>query len=160
TYAEQAEHSIGYQHRLFADDAARGFAFIDCCRKRYDAVLMNPPFGAPTSATASFLASSYPRIKTNLYGAFVENGLNRLAALGYLGAITSRAGFFSSSFKKWREEVLLNQATLSVLADLGGGVLDTAMVETAAYSLCKQHATRSNSSLFIRLSAYNNKGDI
>ena len=44
TYAEQAEHGGGYQRRLFADDAARGFAFIDLCRKRYDVVLMNPPF--------------------------------------------------------------------------------------------------------------------
>ncbi|MGL5018979.1 MAG: hypothetical protein ACRDBP_12660, partial [Luteolibacter sp.] len=34
-----------YQRRLFAEDAARGFAFIDLCRQRYDVVLMNPPFG-------------------------------------------------------------------------------------------------------------------
>ncbi|MBU6179876.1 MAG: hypothetical protein KGR69_09425, partial [Verrucomicrobia bacterium] len=34
-YAEQAD-ADSYQRRLFADDAARGFAFIDLCRKRYD----------------------------------------------------------------------------------------------------------------------------
>ena len=42
-------------------------------------------------------------------------------------------GFFLSSFQKWREEILLDQATPTVLSDLGYGVLDTAMVETAAY---------------------------
>ena len=47
TYAEQAENGGGYQRRLFADDAARGFAFIDLCRKRFDVALMNPPFGNP-----------------------------------------------------------------------------------------------------------------
>ena len=31
-YAEHAENGGGYQRRLFADDAARGFAFIDMCR--------------------------------------------------------------------------------------------------------------------------------
>jgi hypothetical protein len=44
-YAGQAENGGGFQRRLFADDAAQGFAFIDLCRKRYDVVVMNPPFG-------------------------------------------------------------------------------------------------------------------
>jgi len=48
---------------------------------------------------------------------------------------TSRTGFFLSSFKKWREEILLQAAHPTVFADLGYGVLDTAMVETAAYCL-------------------------
>ncbi|HOC24340.1 MAG TPA: SAM-dependent methyltransferase, partial [bacterium] len=44
---EYAERSSGQSlsRRMFADDAAKGFAFIDLCRKRYDVVLMNPPFG-------------------------------------------------------------------------------------------------------------------
>jgi hypothetical protein len=54
-----------------------------------------------------------------------------------LGAITSRTGFFLTSFKKWREEILLQEATPTVFADLGYGVLDSAMVETAAYCLVK-----------------------
>ena len=45
-YAEHAAGRAGLRRRLFADDAARGFAFIDLCRKRYDVMLMNPPFGA------------------------------------------------------------------------------------------------------------------
>ena len=43
----QATNGKGLQRQFFADDAARGFAFIDVCRKRYDVVLMNPPFGPP-----------------------------------------------------------------------------------------------------------------
>ncbi len=52
-----------------------------------------------------------------------------------LGAITSRTGFFLTSFQKWREEILLKAARPTVVADLGYGVLDTAMVETPAYCL-------------------------
>ena len=48
-YAEQAEDRDGFQRRLFADDAAQGFAFIDVCRTRYDVVVMNPPYGAGTA---------------------------------------------------------------------------------------------------------------
>ncbi len=42
-YAERAADGQDYPRRLFAGDAARGFAFIDVCRRRYDVVLMNPP---------------------------------------------------------------------------------------------------------------------
>ena len=58
-----------------------------------------------------------------------------LEAAPGLGAITSRTGFFLSSFQKWREEILLGRASPEVFADLGAGVLDSAMVETAAYCL-------------------------
>jgi hypothetical protein len=55
-----------------------------------------------------------------------------------LGAITSRTGFFLSSFQKWREEIILGEAPPVVLADLGYGVMDAAMVEAAAYCLVKE----------------------
>lgn len=134
-YAEQAENGGGYQRRLFAEDAARGFAFIDVCRKRYDVVLMNPPFGEAAKASKDYLMTKFPRTKNDVYAAFVEEGIHRQVLRGRLGAITSRTGFFLSSFRGWREEVLLCEARPTLLADLGGGVLDAAMVETAAYIL-------------------------
>jgi len=78
------------------------------------------------------------RTKNDVYAAFVERWLGRLTRGGLLGAITSRTGFFLSSFQKWREEILLKEAPPVVFADLGYGVLDSAMVETAAYVLAKQ----------------------
>ena len=144
-YAEKAEGSeIGtgqrsgrFQRRLFAQDAAKGFAFVDLCRKRYSVTLMNPPFGAGSLQTKAMLKEAYPRTKNDVYAAFVERGLQVLEKAGYLGAITSRTGFFLSSFQKWREEILLKESRPTVFADLGAGVLDAAMVETAAYCLVK-----------------------
>ena len=57
---------------------------------------------------------------------------------GLIGAITSRACFFLSSFRPWREEVVLTTSRPTVMADLGYGVMDDAMVEAAAYVLEKQ----------------------
>ena len=54
-----------------------------------------------------------------------------------LGAITSRTGFFLSTFQEWREDVLLEEAPPILLADLGSGVLDGAAVEVASYCLEK-----------------------
>ncbi|MCK6514473.1 BREX-1 system adenine-specific DNA-methyltransferase PglX [Myxococcota bacterium] len=134
TYAESVG-GVGYRRRLFADDAAQGFAFIELCRQTYDVVLMNPPFGGSASAFKDRLAALWPRSKQDVYAAFVERGVRALPPGGYLGAITSRTGFFLKSFQAWREEVILKDAPPSVVADLGAGVLDSAMVETAAYCL-------------------------
>ena len=130
-------HLARHQRKLFADDAVRGLAFVDVCRQEFDVVLMNPPFGDGSKQAKSYIEKAYPRTKNDLYAAFVECGLKRLLADGFLGAITSRTGFFLTSFKKWREEILLQEARPTVFADLGYGVLDSAMVETAAYCLVK-----------------------
>lgn len=134
-YSEQVPGGAGYRRRLFAEDAARGFAFIDVSRQRYDVLLMNPPFGAGSLVAKAMIAKAWPRTKNDLYAAFVERGVGLMPKAGMLGAITSRTGFFLSSFQKWREEVLLQEAPPTVFADLGAGVLDSAMVETAAYCL-------------------------
>jgi hypothetical protein len=134
-YAEQAENGGGYQRRLFAEDAARGFAFIDVCRKRYDVVLMNPPFGAFSKAYKAQASTAFPNSANDIFASFVECFLNRLGVSGVLGAITSRTGFFIASFADWRREILSRGARLLCFSDLGGGVMDNATVEAAAYVL-------------------------
>lgn len=139
-YARRVANGEELLRRLFADDAVQGFAFIDACRQRFDVVLMNPPFGEASKPSKAYVEKAYPRTKNDVYAAFVERGLQLLQAKGMLGAITSRTGFFLSSFQKWREEILLQEARPTVFADLGYGILDTAMVETAAYCLAKAGA--------------------
>lgn len=132
---QYARETRDVRRSLFAQDAERGFAFIDLCRRKFDVVLMNPPFGDASKASKAYIEKMYPRTKNDLYAAFVERGLHWLRWRGMLGAITSRSGFFLTSFEKWREEILLTEARPTVVADLGQGILDTAMVETAAYCL-------------------------
>jgi hypothetical protein len=132
-YAEQAE-SGDFQRRLFVDDAARGFAFIDICRQSYDVALMNPPFGDASEPSKPYLAEIYGDTKGDIYKAFVECAQQRLFPAGMVGVISSRTGFFLEQSADWRERVLLRLFRPLFLADLGHGVLD-AMVETAAYVL-------------------------
>ena len=127
-----------YQGRLFAQDALQGLRLIDLCREVFDVVVMNPPFGALASNTKSLLAKAYPRSKNDLLAIFVDRGLDLLRSGGRIGAITSRTGLFLFSFQKWREQVILGAACPEVVADLGLGVMDDAMVEAAAYVLEKR----------------------
>jgi hypothetical protein len=132
--AEEGELA-SMRRRLFVDDAAQGVGLLAIAERRFDVVLMNPPFGSGSLNAKRNFEKAYPRTKNDVYAAFVERGIELLSSRGRLGAITSRTGFFLSSFRKWREEILLETAPPVVVADLGSGVLDSAMVETAAYCL-------------------------
>ena len=77
----------------------------------------------------------YPRSRHDLLAIFVERGIDLLRTGARLGAITSRTCFFLTTFQSWREDLLLASAPPVVLADLGYGVMDEAMVEAAAYVL-------------------------
>jgi hypothetical protein len=136
-FVREEAHVAGTRRRLFADDAAHGMALLGVAETTFDVVLMNPPFGAGSTRAKKAFESSYPRTKNDVYAAFVERAIELLSSRGRVGAITSRTGFFLSSFQRWREEVLLQSAPPLVFADLGAGVLDSAMVETAAYCLEK-----------------------
>jgi hypothetical protein len=155
-YAEKAQNGQRLQRRLFTEDTVRGFAFVDLCHKRFDVVLMNPPFGEPSLQAKSLSEAAYPRTKHDLYATFVERGVSVLSHGGLLGAITNRTGFFLSTFQKWREQVLLQQVFPTAFADLGYGVLDTALVETAAY--CLGARTLDNHALFFSLLKHEEKG--
>lgn len=132
-YARAARSS--YQGRLFAEDALQGLRMIDHCREVFDVVVMNPPFGALSVGTKTQLGKAFPRSKNDLLAIFVERALEMMRDEARLGAITSRTGFFLTSFKKWRSEVVLKEGRPEVMVDLGNGVMDDALVEAAAYVL-------------------------
>lgn len=130
----------GLRRRMFAEDAAQGFAFVDLCRERFDVVVMNPPFGEWSAGFKKQSKELYPNSYCDILAAFVERGGELLHPGGRLGAITSRTCFFLSSYTKWREEVVLKAFEPKLLVDLGHGVMDEAMVEAAAYVFLKPHA--------------------
>jgi hypothetical protein len=136
-YAARGAGAQAARRRLFSGDAGQGVALLELLRESYDIVLMNPPFGAGSLQAKRVFEAAYPKTKNDVYAAFVERGIELLVPRGMLGAITSRTGFFLSTFQRWREEVLLSEAPPMILADLGYGVLDSAMVEVAAYCLVK-----------------------
>lgn len=147
-YSELAQDGQQLQRRLFTDDAVRGFAFVDLCHKRFDVVLMNPPFGDPPKSISSILEKSYKVGRWDLSSAFVMRGTT-FSPSGSLGVISTRVPLFTIAFDKWREHVFTTSHHLHALADLGGSVLDSAMVETAAYCLIHQHQRTEQPSIFV-----------
>ncbi|TDW98258.1 hypothetical protein [Kribbella sp. VKM Ac-2566] len=135
------------EERMFTADAKDALRFLAICQNRYDAVLMNPPFGDPIQETRDYIRAAYGVAATDMYAAFVARGVELLKPEGYVGAITSRTGFFLTSFREWRSELLLPR--LRAMLDLGVGVMHNAMVESAAYVV--QAAPHNGSAAFRRL---------
>jgi 23S rRNA G2445 N2-methylase RlmL len=157
-YAETADVDDSVSRRLFADDAARGFAFIDLCRKRYDVILMNPPFGASTRDSKEYIDDRYPNTRGDVLANFIERMLALAGPQGCVGAISSRTPFFLGSFDDFRTEVLGKSGHVGLFADLGEGVLD-AMVETATYVLTRNPPNEAGA-IFFRLLVDPDKSDM
>jgi hypothetical protein len=154
-FAENAEGENAFQKLLFAEDTARGFAFIEMCRKRYDVILQNPPFGSPSVNSKSFLIAEYPLTKDNLASIFVNRCCILSKPSGYIGSITTRSPFYLGSFENWRKKELISKKMVNYFADFGSDVLD-ATVETAAYVLTN---SQSKISTFIDLTMKKKKDD-
>lgn len=135
----QLSEEEGYENALFADDATRGFAFIELCRQRFDCIVMNPPFGEGSENTSDYLDNHYPAWCRNLVCAFFDRMQEMLTDGGKLGAIFDRTVMIKSSYEPFRLRNLCG--FISNCADTGWGVLD-ASVETSTLVVEKSSSDR------------------
>ncbi|MBO6574435.1 MAG: BREX-1 system adenine-specific DNA-methyltransferase PglX [Rhodothermales bacterium] len=156
-YAEGGRVGSQLQRRLFAEDTAAGIAFIDVCRLRYDVIVMNPPFGTATPKLAAFIEQEYPSSKQDLFAPFVERAVTSLGRGGLVGVLSTEMGFFRRTSEPWRRRVLLARSSLTLMAHLGGHVLDGATVRTAAYVLKAEE--NDEEATFLRLFGLPDKED-
>ena len=130
SFAESAAGAGGVRRQLFAGDAAQGVAFIELMRKRFDAVLMNPPFGLPTDLAKLSLKKAFTATWKDLYSSFLVRGTEVIDSDGKIGAITPATFLNLFEFRHLRE-ILLEEASPSICVDLRYGVMDHAVVPVA-----------------------------
>ncbi|MDA9198734.1 BREX-1 system adenine-specific DNA-methyltransferase PglX [Schleiferiaceae bacterium] len=152
-FAENAEGEDAFQKLLFAEDTARGFAFIELCRKRYDVIVMNPPFGLGLKKNFAWLQNNYPDSYVDILISFVTR-MQELS-VGFVSSITSRSLLVTPRMEKFRKRLFIKQ--LDLLLDLGWPVMDDAMVESAAYVLKSNNSTMQKEIIAIDRKGYENK---
>jgi hypothetical protein len=148
-YAEQAQNGHSYQRRLFAGDAIQGFDFIDLCRKSYDVVLMNPPFGDASENASKYITQNIPFWCKNLSAAFIGRFCTFIRSSLKMGCVTDRTILIKSSYEDFRRNYALSELQVSLLADLGWNVLDDANVEVSALVFSNHDKTNQSESCFI-----------
>ncbi len=121
--------------QLFAEDTARGLKLVQFLSRRYDIVVMNPPYGSFVPKVKDFIKSTYPLTSNDIYAAFIDRACQLTELEGYVGALVSATFVNLKSFEKLRTEILLKRNPLIVMLDLGFGILDDATVEAAAIVL-------------------------
>ena len=141
-YAEQAEAENSSRRRLFTKDAAMGFAFIDFCWKRFDVVLMNPPFGEASNSLPLYIKKSFPFWCNNLAAAFIGRAITMIMPQGKIGCVTDRTILIKSSYEDFRREYALGELQIGPMADLGWDVLDDANVEISAVIFSQKQSDR------------------
>ncbi|MBB3862675.1 hypothetical protein GGQ88_003977 [Novosphingobium hassiacum] len=120
-----------FQGRLFAEDALQGLRMIDHCREVFDVVVMNPPFGLPSSSARNYIDEQYMGAHGDIYASFVARAME-MAPDGFVGCITSSSFLLSPRMEAFRKRLL---PRLGCVADCGLGVMDDAMVRSAIYIL-------------------------
>jgi hypothetical protein len=142
-YARHAANGGRLQRQLFAEDAAQGFAFIDICQKRFDVVLMNPPFGLGLKAHFEWLKKCYNDSYVDICSSFISRASE--LCVGKVGAITSRSVLVTKKLARLRANLLVPR--LELVLDLGHPVMDGATVQSCAYTIDADNLPDSSSVL-------------
>ena len=149
--ADRAASSVA--ERLLAAEAGDALRFLDIVRRRYDVVVMNPPFGEPLPSTKPYLRAAYPWLPTKARTCWRRSSVGGLSSASRTAtsAPISRARACSSrpSSAPRREVVLGNR--LQTVVDLGLGVMEQALVEAAAYTLGPGRPSADHEATFVRL---------
>ncbi|WFU44133.1 hypothetical protein QA640_17780 [Bradyrhizobium sp. CB82] len=156
-FIQEEGERMSTRRRLFANDAAHGIGLLEVAEKKYDVVVMNPPFGEPSLPSRATVYESSPAATADLGAAFIDRFSGMLRAGGVLGVLKSRALLFHDNLESWRNQVFLG-GTLSAtcLGDLGYGVLD-AVVEVDAAVLANRPPGEC---VFISCLAGKDKGEL
>ncbi len=126
---------VSTRRRLFAEDAVQGMGLLGIAEKKFDVVLMNPPFGTPSETSKECVRRDYPIAWENLLCAMIVRSLE-LVENGSIGALLDSTWSVKKDYEEFRRHVVLPHRVFAH-AHLGWGVLD-ANVEVAATVIFKQ----------------------
>jgi hypothetical protein len=88
-YARLTANGGRLQRQLFADDAKRGFAFIDICQRRFDVVLMNPPYGDLSGTARTYTDQAFTFSTHEAFCCFSQRAFTLVTPTGLVGSLTS-----------------------------------------------------------------------
>lgn len=124
--------------RLFYTDLSRSVGLLKLLARRYDVVLMNPPYGDMPEEAKDYMKGNrkkripphYERTHAYFEAAFIEQALDLLHSNGLVGALVPRSFMYLTSLEKVRTEILTQEARPEFLQEYGLGILDGATVRT------------------------------
>ncbi|MCL2361202.1 MAG: BREX-1 system adenine-specific DNA-methyltransferase PglX [Defluviitaleaceae bacterium] len=121
-----------------------GWRYRRLLAQKYDVVVTNPPYMAPTPRQADWVKKHYPNSKSDLCVVFIERNLDLLAQHGYLSMITMHSWMFLSSFERFRNDLIASKDIVNMLhlgarafEEIGGEV-----VQATTFTMCKSNVAK------------------
>lgn len=108
--------------------------------QKYDVVITNPPYMAPSSIQKKYVQKFYPNSKSDLFAVFIEKGLSFIKKNGYSSLVTMQSWMFLSSYEKLRINLLKNN-TLATLMQMENMVMHIAF-GTSVSIFCKSKISK------------------
>jgi hypothetical protein len=135
-FVREESGATSTRRRLFADDAAHGVALLTVAEKKFDVVLMNPPFGDATDRAIGTMGKEFSGAGSDIGAMFVHEAATRWCPHGRVGVLLSTAPWFKPAFERWRDANFYGaNAVIRIAAHLGGEVLDGATVNASPFVL-------------------------
>lgn len=82
--------------------------------QKYEVVITNPPYMAPSPKQKPYVQKHYPDSKSDLFAVFMEKGLSLVKNNGYCCLVTMQSWMFLSSYEKLRTKLI----RINTLVDL------------------------------------------
>ncbi len=130
-----AQYETNQSEKIFAEDTVRGLKLLQTLSRKFDIVVMNPPYGAFVPEVRQLIKKNYSLTAKDIYSSFIERATQLVEESGYVGALVSSTFTNLVSFQNLRTEILLKRNPLILMLDLGTGILDDATVQAAAIVL-------------------------
>jgi len=121
---------------------------------KFDCIITNPPYinGSYMNAELkSFVASNYPKTKSDLFACFMERIPEMTKENGYMGFVTPFVWMFIKSYE-WLRKYILDNTTITNLVQLEYNAFGPAVVPVCSFTL--KNSKTNESGNYIKLSDF------
>jgi hypothetical protein len=127
--------------RALAKQMGKGIRLIELLGQKYDVIVANPPYLGIVKARkeiADVISTNYPDSKTDLYGVFIERGMQLSKEHAFIAMVTMQNFMFLSSFNDLRANII-KKSRVSCVAHLGAYAFQELRDHALAVAFVLQH---------------------
>ncbi len=107
--------------KTLAEQMGKGLRLIELLGQKYEVIVANPPYLGIAKAKkeiSDHISQNFPDSKTDLYGVFIDRGMQLSNKHGFIAMVTMQNFMFLSSFYELRSKII-RESRVSCVAHLG-----------------------------------------
>jgi len=150
----RVEDSETFDDGIFAQTSKEYNLQMQMLTDKFDCIITNPPYingSYMNTELKAFVATKYPKTKSDLFASFMERIPEMTKEDGYMGFVTPFVWMFIKSYE-WLREYILENTTITNLVQLEYNAFGPAVVPVCSFTLRNSKANEKGK--YIRLSDF------